>query len=127
VLVPVVIAALVSVVIGSPVEVPVPVAVTLSEADIDSVPVGAVMLACESLIEPLTPVEALAESESEFEPSVTLADTDSELPPVLLAPPSVALADAVSEPLFPQPITSHGATTTQILLLDIPTSPSRGH
>jgi hypothetical protein len=112
VLVPEVIGPLVPEVIAPPVLVPVPVAVAVSEADIDSEPVGVVRLACESLSEPLRPLESVAESESEFEPSVTVADIEAELPPVL-APPSVALADAVSVPLLPHPITIHGATTTQ--------------
>jgi hypothetical protein len=77
------------------------VALTVAESDSESEPVGAVILAWESLSELLPAVDSVAESDIEFEPSVTLAAAEPVLAPVLV-PPSVAPPDAVLPPASPQ-------------------------
>jgi hypothetical protein len=82
-----------------PVVLSVALALTVAESDSESEPVGALMLACESLLLPA--VASVAEPDIEFEPSVTLAEAELVLAPVL-APLSVAPPDAVFPPVSPQ-------------------------
>jgi hypothetical protein len=70
-------------------------------SDTESVLVGVVMLACESLMLPA--VASVAESDSEFEPSVTVVEVELGPPAVLLLP-SVAPAVAVVVPPSPQAV-----------------------
>jgi len=72
-------------------------------SDTESVLVGVVMLTCESLIELLPTLASVAESDSEFEPSVTVVEVELGPPAVLLLP-SVAPAVAVVVPPSPQAV-----------------------